>query len=417
MNDFAPKPASNLKRVNGVDGIRGVGSMFVVFAHVMVFTRAADFTGSQWLGGVFVIVAQGLTMFFIISGYLLYRPFVDHVVADRGQPMIGAFYRNRLWRIFPAWIVVFVLVALVLGAALVEPSSLDNPVPIQDRLGRMTDPTDILLNLTLLYAYFPGTTNGMMVSWSLVVEVAFYAVLPLLYLIGRGIAGRSPSRARAIVAMTIPALVLLAIGTFGRLRGATDQLKGVMQGGGSHDAQDRWAAILHNSLYDTGDLCAYGMLVAVMVSALRGSERFTRVMPNICWATLIVSVPIAVALHSRHFDMPFWGLACAAIFLLVVIPGDGLPQRGLMGLLKLRVIDHLGVISYSTYLWHVPVIALLLKYWPGLAFSNLLGLAFAFFVVLAVSIPLAELTYRYAEKVGLDRKVIWVKKNADKPVA
>ena len=61
----------------------------------------------------------GVTLFFTLSGFLLYRPFVAALMRGRERPNVWRYLKNRALRILPAyWFILFV-VALVLQTALV----------------------------------------------------------------------------------------------------------------------------------------------------------------------------------------------------------------------------------------------------------------------------------------------------------
>ena len=60
---------------------------------------------------------SGLTLFFALSGFLLYRPFAAAIVRAERPPYVRAYLTNRALRILPAYIAILILVGLIFGAA------------------------------------------------------------------------------------------------------------------------------------------------------------------------------------------------------------------------------------------------------------------------------------------------------------
>jgi peptidoglycan/LPS O-acetylase OafA/YrhL len=90
----------------------------------------------------------GVTLFFTLSGYLLYRPIAASLLATGQVPGVRNYLRNRALRILPAYWVVLTAVAVILPAALPRLSSSDSSSELA--LDRLTDHPGILLSNTLL---------------------------------------------------------------------------------------------------------------------------------------------------------------------------------------------------------------------------------------------------------------------------
>ena len=93
-------------------------------------------------------------------------------------------------------------------------------------------------------------------------------------------------------------------------------------------------------------------------------------------------------------------VACATLVLVTSLPGAG--RRRSPGVLEWRPLVAVGVISYSVYLWHTPVIFLLDRW--GVTYHGRLGLLACVAVALPVTLALSALTYRFVEKPMLARK-------------
>src|SRR4029077_572200 len=105
----APPPGN--PRFPLFDGLRAAAALGVLFAHC----AAATLAGSTLLGHAIGDFQMGVTVFFVISGFLLYRPFVAGDMTGRGAPRTLTFYRRRALRIFPAYWFALAAFALLPG--------------------------------------------------------------------------------------------------------------------------------------------------------------------------------------------------------------------------------------------------------------------------------------------------------------
>lgn len=139
----------------GLDAVRAIACVMVVLCHLTVFGGGEELVGLQ----------NGVMLFFCLSGYLLYRPFV------RGRVELHDYVRNRAVRIVPAYLVALVGVTALSG----DRTFLEKPLTF----------------LLLMQNYDPSTWQGFLgVSWTLVLEVQFYVALPILAMLVGGSALR-----------------------------------------------------------------------------------------------------------------------------------------------------------------------------------------------------------------------------------
>src|SRR4029077_13629049 len=87
-------------RLAGFDGLRALAALAIVALHVTSATGAVTATGA---GRYFARLDVGVTIFFVISGFLLYRPFVRAHLNANGVIALGSFWWRRALRIFPAY--------------------------------------------------------------------------------------------------------------------------------------------------------------------------------------------------------------------------------------------------------------------------------------------------------------------------
>lgn len=399
-------------RAAGIEGLRGVAALAVVVAHTIDFMllpglfnddgqlASGEDAGSLKLLAVMAALGvHGVTVFFVISGFLLYRPFVKQVSGDSRTLIIREFLRNRLLRIFPAYLVVFVLAAFVVGVVVTQVAS---DAGDDEYVGRMTDPLLIVTNLTLTQGYLPqGQLTGLGASWSLVPELAFYLLLPFVWLLSRRLAKRMPWQVAALV----PVGLMLLIGIITRL-----SLVAVAGDDGSaFISASTWRAVLWHSIIAQGDLFALGMVVAVLSVWTHAQPDGTDTGPRlrrirrIAWPILVLAGLFALPAKLFLMDAIMIGLATAA-FITILSFDDGKVAGFGRAFLAWKPVDRAGMISYSLYLWHVPVIFFLREHYPSLRYETVGGFAIAFVLVMVITWVLSEITYALVERPALARK-------------
>ena len=164
----------------GFDGLRAIAALGVLVCHVGLQSGLGrpQHGAGPWLSRADV----GVALFFVLSGFLLYRPFVAARID--GGPARGnrRYLRNRFLRIFPAyWLALTVLAVVVDTRAR------------QDISGWW----DIVVYYGLLQSYSkPHALGGLQQAWTLVNEMAFYLLLPLWAAVfaGPGAPAEAPTR-------------------------------------------------------------------------------------------------------------------------------------------------------------------------------------------------------------------------------
>jgi peptidoglycan/LPS O-acetylase OafA/YrhL len=395
---LAPPPGN--PRFPLFDGLRGVAVLAILAFHVFEVTgriglgvpgRAAEVAGYQ-----------AVIVFFVISGFLLYRPYVSARARDRSVPSTRRYGRRRALRILPAYWTVLTILAIFPGIVGV----------FSGQWWRYYG---------YLQLYSVSTQNrGIPVAWTLCVEVTFYISLPLWAIAVRRISAGRGTRG-LLRAELLPLLLVAALGIVVQLLAASQVISHVL--GSTLLAQFTWLAI--------------GMaLAAASVAAQHDGGLLLRLRaladhPVLCWLGAVIAFLLLMPLQPKG---GLFGLIATtqvhqpmltsiakialegALVILLVLPaifGDerrGAPRR----LLALAPIAWLGVISYSFYLWHLTVVELIA--WPSSpgAFSasglNLLGhvhvarTVVLYVVTFAVTAALATASYRLIELPFLRRK-------------
>jgi peptidoglycan/LPS O-acetylase OafA/YrhL len=326
----------NHPRVQGFDGLRACAAILVVAYH------AASIAGASLVGPLAPFAALlkgGVTIFFVISGFVLYLPCARAIRARTAAPDWRTYATRRAVRILPGY-----WVALsVLGAA-----SLVTGV-FGAHWWRFYGLTQI---------YDPHTAQqGLRVAWSLAVEVTFYLLLPILaWGLQRAVRARSHGEALRLQLRVIAWLALFSLGLRFWL---------------SHSLTLPVPAnhlTLATSIAGMADWFAIGIGLAVLRAEWEtGSSVCSRLealgrRPGLCWLLAALAYAMAVPTQHGEYFLPSYGVAthlavglAAGLFVLPAVVSTELsrPSRP-MALLCSRPMVWLGTISYGLYLWHQP---------------------------------------------------------------
>lgn len=385
-------------RLAGIEGLRGVAALSVVFYHLGLTASAQVQSGP--LESFFTLFNQGLTLFFVLSGFLLYRPFVAAIVQDRRLPSVRRYAYNRLLRIYPTYIVIFVVTGLLAGTVYIQGST-HGLGP--DNIGRLTDPLQIVVNALLIQMFVPQyVMSGLPVSWSLTAEITFYIVLPLLALLALFRIRQGSRKTSALVCGPV-AMLIAGLGITLWANDAASRMSPVEAA--NFGFGQSASAVLLRSFLAQADLFAYGMLAAVAVVLLhvRGLQRVQT------WvkATMVLGAMLIVLLaieFARPVLSTISGLAAALILVAVVLPSS---RRNDLNRAA-RVLEWLpfrftGVISYSIYLWHLPIIFWLITHHRTFG-QNTFSVPMNGLLVLAITLPLSSLSYYFVERPAMKLK-------------
>ncbi len=311
-----------------VDSMRAIAALAILAYHGAFVTGALDGTGSAfWYAQLNV----GVPLFFAISGFLLYRPWVAARLAGVRPPDARVYALRRVLRIVPAYWVALTVIAIVLE---------------RDEVFSWPG---ALVHYGFLQAYDPERfTGGIGQAWTLTVEVAFYAALPLLALTARRyLPGGSPGRIVRGELLFLALLALLAVGW---------RLVVVLS---VDPADDPWFPLLV-ALPAQLDVFAGGMALAVVSAAgLDGRARPPSV-ASLAWALAAVAYAAVVLWRpddpgARVFvEHQLQALVALALLAPAVLGAGG--GGAVRGLLAWRPLAWVGLVSYGLYLWHLDVL-------------------------------------------------------------
>jgi len=184
-----------------LDGLRVIAALAVLITHVGAQT-GFSFTGNpaSW------VVSRcdvGVSIFFALSGLLLYRPWAQAAITGRSGPDTQSYLRRRALRILPAYWVVLVLAMVTLN-----PGHLRSLVTWAQYLlfAQTYDP----------HPWWGGTgATGLAQMWSLSIEVSFYLMLPLLAVLLAWLARRGTTDANQRARRLLAGITFLGICSYG----------------------------------------------------------------------------------------------------------------------------------------------------------------------------------------------------------
>lgn len=351
-------------RSSRIESLRAIAALGVLIGHVFVSTRTvADATllDRLVLGSGF-----GVYLFFTLSGYLLFWPFALRDFGGGGRIDLERYARNRVLRILPLYL--FVLSVLLL---------------LQEGGGSLRQWLVFTTFSQNFYADTFGTVDGVM--WSLVVELHFYALLPLLA-VAVGRVARGSLRRAALALGGLGALSLL-------LRTITVTLTEVP------------AVQIRYSILTLFFFFVSGMLIALLrIHLERSDSPPPRGALGSSSAWIVAGVGVwAIVCWSYELDsaLALGGFLLVGACVLPLRPGR------LVALLGWRALAAVGVASYSLYLWHGPFTTFLFGgsladngFVEVMAIGGLLCLVLAFASYRLVEAPFLRLRQRWSGSGG-----------------
>jgi peptidoglycan/LPS O-acetylase OafA/YrhL len=340
----APVAESKL-RLHSIDILRGLAALSVAFYHIWGHDGSYAFPSIgvvpqtphpdlfSYLISPFRWGYLGVSLFLVLSGFCIHLPYARKKYAKGSYEFIGkAFFKRRIWRLYPAYIVAVIGTAIALKATSFFPQIAGHfPVP---------SVWDIFSHLTMLHGFFENQFYSIAsVFWSLSLEFQLYLAYPLFLLAFRKFGvGRS-------------VLFFFAISLIWR-----------------------YFAIyfLHGGLISiaaAGPFVSMGILPARMAEWLAGAflaeifaKHFTKKENNI----FIRRRPVFISLSIFFFGAailttlsqpswivtdPLFGLSFAFLIAAVILPKLGESNGKQPAIISWAFIN-LGIISYSFYLIH-----------------------------------------------------------------
>lgn len=383
---FVVEPSSGAS-LGHVDGLRAIAVLIVVALHVGGWAPASlqiplPFLPPLDLAPIANHGGYGVLLFYVISGFLLSQPWLKAMYQGKPRPSIRTYFRLRVFRIVPAYYVCLFL-TLVFFTGVYIPAQF---VYSADGL------FSVLAHLLFLQFIFPISSTSFNFNsplWTLTMEMIFYLTLPLTV--------RFFARKRWMIALPVSMLV-----TLGWLHACRTILQPAVQ--------DVYAAMHQNphmagsfdvvmaNRFFTWQFPAQWVLFGFGITAanlyvwygLRRPQRGLLAALTSAWAGVAYCLVGWIVVLSMEYPGPLlsflgpttlsddhltafsWGYyltkPVVGLGFFLVVVGLGIGASWLRAIFSFTPLRLVGVISYSIYLWHAP----LLRNW--VSFQQLKGL-------------------------------------------
>ncbi|MBA3747699.1 MAG: acyltransferase, partial [Solirubrobacterales bacterium] len=389
--------AAGIGNLLGGDGFRGIGMSLVFVAHVFANADPAPNLASYgWAKQPIARIDLALATFFVLSGYLISRPFLRSFVLGTKRPSVRRFVRNRVLRIVPIFYLIAVLVLLRFGLDGAIGPTPDNP----SGTAPASSWWQVLSIFTFTQSYSGGSaTLPIGQAWSLDVEVAFYIAIPVAAWISYKLVGPLKTRrARCIAALVfIGGLTLLVIAlrqyannTFALLT-SPPLIVYVFLPGVALAAIEPFAVPWFRGHPLRARRFAWGAVAVAVIACLLYMK----------WDYEAGTTQIHHALGRRSVLLALFGFALIGAMMALQLGTDRAPRW-----LNNRATNWIGERSYAFYIVHVWVIFEIIDVVGADTDPVLLG-AILFLAGYPISVAVAGLSWRYVEKPCLERRLPW----------
>lgn len=323
-----------------IDGLRAIAVVIVVLHH------------TRLLQGGFI----GVDAFFVISGFLITRIILEEIA--QGRFRLATFYRRRAQRLFPA---LFSMMAVSTLAAV----CILFPNELVDFGTSLAYATFFVANVHFSSGdgYFADATDivPLLHTWSLSVEEQYYLIFPLIVLL-------ASKRGASAVRITIAALLFLSFGVSLFLMSADPSAAFYLF------PPRAWELLVG---------CALG---ARMVPAIPLPYREPAA------AIALAAFLLCAATYDKDMQFPGWTALVPCAAAAILIHSASFSTTRIASVLSTQPLVYLGLISYSLYLWHWPIIV----FYKAAAGHHLSGLEK--FLLIGASLAAAHLSWRFIER-------------------
>lgn len=399
------EPGRQRGNIAVLDGVRAIACLLVVGYHIDLITRDTRvwFPPHHPLIAPFLLMGgAGVTLFFVLSGFLLFLPYARALLQESNWPSARRFYMRRALRIIPAYYICLFTIVLLEHREYFQP----------DHWGQLA--LFLIFFMDASHATFQAI-NGPF--WTLAVEWQFYLLLPLLVL-GMRVLIRFCKPDKRLLLLLFSLFVLITWGAvsqyFLNVFPASSWPTGIV-----------WKIVKGLFFGESGKYLqdfAVGMLVCLFYTLIQlteghgcGKEIYQKFLPWFWYSGLALLIFMAFWRENAvHGNGAPWlnglkgaypllgelglasGFALCILFLLHV-------RSPWQRLLALPPVRWMGNISYSTYMWHLPLLYFLMgyiKHHSG-GWNPLLIFGSYWIWVLLVIIPFSVIAFLLTERPGM----------------
>jgi len=381
--DDAPAPigVEHARFIAG-DSLRALAALSIVVFHAALLVPASRGLGTGRDGFELVfghlpgrILANGdvgVYLFFVLSGYLLSRPFIRAIVRVEPGPYAPSYLANRALRIIPAYWVVFTLTLILRGTA-------GSTLP------------QIAAAFAFAQTYVPsGAAAQLGQAWTLCVEAAFYVALPLTALVAALLLGRRFKPSSRLLTILAVVAIASAASVVVRATGVPTL---------NHLRQ------LPTTFFAFGPGIALAALELVLPDRLQAAPALRRRLPSLLLAAAALGALgyagfAESAIAARAISASVASGCLVAALLVVQWSGRGCPSA-----LDNRTMRWLGERSYGIYLLHGLVAFELFELTDVSSADAQFALSLA--LILAVTLPASAFLFRFVEAPALRFRRRW----------
>lgn len=410
------KRAGQNTSIKVLDGVRACAILLVIAFHINYTTHNNlwDWHTNPLASSLAVAGVSGVNLFFVLSGFLLFLPYAKALLSAGRRPLARSFYVRRAWRIMPGYYFSLFVLILLTSPKYLRPENWDKLALFVTFLMDSSRSTFRLLNGPY---------------WTLAVEWQFYMLLPLLML-GIFWLVRHVPVTRRLRAVVLCLCGVIAAGLLIRYAGLyltehpTDTLLiprsflnvllffsfGIVGKYLEEFAVGMFCSLLyvyaqtltpeHSFVQRLRRLSPWFWGAGVLIWLFCAMWNFQANPATPAWSFLDPLMPYFTWLDEMGFTIAY-GLG-----ILAILFGAGEVQR----IFAWRPLRWLGLISYSLYIWHLPLLTFGHYLMPGFDHWNkfaIYGFDWAW-MVLAI-VPFCILLYALVERPGMKRGDIWRK--------
>jgi peptidoglycan/LPS O-acetylase OafA/YrhL len=404
LGDLKPKGATA-----SLDGVRGLAFLIVLCQHVSSMAAILGFWSpgaNPFLAAFLLSGSSGVTLFFVLSGFLLFLPYAQAFVLKKSWPEAKIFYLRRVLRIFPGYFFSLFILVFFSKPFLLQPHNWHQLLPF--------------LTFTMQFGS-SALINGP--YWTLAVEFQYYLLLPLIAFAIYGLTRLvRPERRIRVVVVCLLAMIVWGLAT--RALGDHSTLHPNEHFGLPPRIFSVFIQIVYGNYGKFFEDFAAGMLIALGYIYVLNSpqkEQYLRrlhqvgpllcVISVLCFAFAIMRNYAEAYLHFWSFVPSFFlrfpwiteftfaiGYSCFVLAVLFNRSGGWIKR-----IFEWTPLRWIGLISYSLYIWHLPILlAIAANLGPSLKhFSHPLSFFLFWFLVFTVSVFCCFFLYILIEKPGM----------------